>query len=88
VKTALRDMIRYPEGRLREPLELVERPDLTHQEKLAVLQSWQTDLVELQKAAEENMEGTGPLPGGSGARLAQVMEAIAILREREAQGSH
>lgn len=85
MKTALTELIRCPEGMLGEPSELVERGDLTNKEKIAVLRSWQTDLIELQTAADENMDGAADsATDGTATRLAQVMSALAVLQERQA----
>jgi hypothetical protein len=81
MNTVLQELIRDPEGQLGEPVKLVERSDLTNREKLVILESWQADLLELQKAAEENMASVNRDPGVTAARLAEVMAAIALLHE-------
>jgi hypothetical protein len=79
---SLRKMIRDPEGEAGDPAVFAGRADLTDEEKLRVLQSWRTDLLEMQHAVEENMASVGRKPGDVSARLAEVMAAIAEI------GSH
>jgi hypothetical protein len=81
MNTVLQELIRDPESKLGEPVKLVERSDLTTREKLVILESWRADLVELQKAAEENMASVNLDAGVTAARLAEVMAAIALLHE-------
>lgn len=77
-----RALRRDPERTFTEPRLLVENDELSASEKLAVLESWQADLIELQKAAEENMGSANVAPGTSAAKLAKVTEAIALMQER------
>ena len=54
--------------------------ELTHDEKLTVLRNWKQELVQLQKAGEENMlDERGP--SDVGARLAAVSNAMIALEE-------
>ena len=78
----LQQLIRDPDGRFRNPVELLERSDLSDEDKITILQSWQTDLIELQKAVEENMQNATGDSGETAARLAAVTAAIAEFRER------
>ena len=53
----------------------------SHDDKLTVLRNWKQELVQLQKAAEENMlDERGPSDVGS--RLAAVTQAMIALDER------
>lgn len=76
------NLSRDPDRTFSEPRLLVESQELTATEKLAVLESWQADLIELQKAAEENMGSANVAPGTNAAKLAKVTEAIALMKER------
>ncbi len=71
-----------PERAYREPRLLVESDELSVRDKLSLLESWRTDLIELQKAAEENMPSANVPPGTTAAKLAEVNTAISIVRER------
>lgn len=82
MKRDLDKLIRDPERAFEEPRELIERSDLSTNEKILVLESWQSDLIELQKAVEENMISDNRNPGETAARLAQVTAAITNLREK------
>jgi hypothetical protein len=81
--TRLHQLIRDPERSCREPASLVQRRDLSMQEKLVVLESWQADLIELLKAVEENMSDMRPDRGDSAAKLAEVTAAITAVRRNE-----
>lgn len=54
--------------------------ELSHDEKLTVLHNWKRELVQLQKAGEENMLHERR-PGEVGSRLAAVTNAIIALEE-------
>ncbi|SDH21221.1 CBS domain-containing protein [Roseospirillum parvum] len=58
------------------PQELLDHADLSERDKLAVLQQWELDAVELLVAEEENMGG-GPSPP-----LAEIRHAMRDLRAR------
>lgn len=78
----LERLIRDPQSEFHEPADIISRSDLSSQEKLTVLESWQADLIELQKALDENMSGTGE-PGETATKLAQVTAAITQVKEEE-----
>jgi hypothetical protein len=61
-------------------MRLVESDELTDMEKLKILESWQMDLIELQKAEEENMPGGSEDPGDTARKLEAVTAAIETLR--------
>lgn len=73
-----------PDEQFTDPAELTERQDLTNEDKIKVLESWQSDLIQLMKAVEENMPGDGSHPGDTAARLAKVTAALTKLKDREA----
>lgn len=73
---------RDPDRTFSEPRLLVENQELSAAEKIAVLESWQADLIELQKAADENMGSANVAPGTNAAKLAKVTEAIALMKEQ------
>lgn len=83
MKKKIQELIRDPDGAFREPAEVIERDDLSVDEKIAVLQSWQADLVELQKATEENMSDSGGDSGKTAAKLSQVTAAIEQLEQSD-----
>ena len=75
-----RELIRDPDSAFRGPNELLERGDLSVQEKLHVLRCWRADLVELQTATEENMADESSHSSGAVAtRLTEVAAAITLL---------
>lgn len=73
---------RDPETEFNDPRQLVESTSLTATEKLKILESWQMDLIELQKAEEENMSNGSTDTGSTAKKLAEVMEAIVHLRQQ------
>ena len=77
-----RNLALDPERTFVEPKRLIADKELSDGDKLALLESWQADLIELQKAAEENMGPANVSPGENAAKLASVTEAIAIVREQ------
>ena len=60
--------------------EQVVDSDLPAEKKIAILQDWQLDLIERQRATEENMPGTATAAGEIGDALQQVSEALTKLR--------
>jgi hypothetical protein len=72
-----------PDEEFSDPAELMERQDLSNEDKIKVLESWQSDLVQLLKAVEENMPGGGTAPDDTAARLARVTAALTKLKERK-----
>ena len=64
-----------------DPRELVECEDLSDADKIKVLQDWQSDLIQLEKAVEENMPSINCEPGETAVKLTQVTAAIADLKE-------
>jgi hypothetical protein len=62
----------YEAGR---PRELLERSDLTREEKLALLRDWELDLRERMVAEEENMPASEPLA----ISLDEVLDALRSL---------
>lgn len=60
----------------------VLRSDLAHDDKLAVLQRWESDARELSVAAEENMAGPGPEPDDEAGVLSEVRRAINTLERQ------
>ena len=73
---------RNPEQEFGSPMQLVESDGLTDTEKLTILQSWQMDLIELQRAEEENMPNESDAPGDTAKKLAAVTKAIEACQKR------
>jgi hypothetical protein len=70
-----------PQSVFSYPQAVVRCRELSHDEKLTVLRNWKQELVQLQKAGEENMlDERGPSDVGS--RLAEVTDAMIALEER------
>jgi hypothetical protein len=64
------------------PQDVVDDKKLTLEKKLIVLESWQNDLLEMQRADDENMVSTASKPGQTARQLAEVTKAIHTLRGR------
>lgn len=72
----LADALMDPAAVFSEPRAVLAAPDLSDQDKLAVLKRWEQDARELEVAEEEGMLGEG------GSRLADVIKAIESLAVR------
>jgi hypothetical protein len=81
--TKTQALIRDPDREFREPDELLKRSDLSVNEKLLVLRSWHADLVEMQKATEENMADLANDRDDSCATMTKVAAAIFALDEQK-----
>jgi hypothetical protein len=72
---------KVPQAVFGYPQAVLRCRELSHDEKLTVLRNWKQELVQLQKAGEENMrDERGPSEVGS--RLAEVNDAMIALEER------
>ncbi|WP_299441979.1 CBS domain-containing protein [uncultured Rhodospira sp.] len=76
--TAETPLLRYHLG-LCTPMELLQRPELSDRDKLAVLRQWEHDAIELMVADEENMGG------GHSAPLSDIREAMRRLTAADDQ---
>jgi hypothetical protein len=72
---------KVPQAVFGYPQAVLHCPELSHDEKLTVLRNWKQELVQLQKAGEENMLDERH-PGDVGSRLAEVTDAMIALEER------
>lgn len=79
-KVDLPTMLRDPAGVFRSPRDVLEHPDLTQEERLAILQQWERDARGLSVAEEEGMGG------GEESLLSRVRRAIAQLGDGSAVG--
>jgi len=70
-----------PQSVFKYPEAVVHCRELSHDDKVTVLRNWKQELVQLQKAGEENMlDERGSSDVGS--RLAAVTQAMIALEER------
>lgn len=69
-----------PESVFRDPREVLDAPGWATQERLEILASWQNQLIELQRATEENMPRAGGSPE-TATRLSEVCSALLALRQ-------
>lgn len=72
-----------PESVFRNPREVVDAPGWNHDERIEILTSWQNQLVELQRATEENMPKAGA-PAETATRLSEVCDALLALGHESA----
>lgn len=63
------ELMRHPADVFKEPLRVLEHPELSAQQKEAILTQWKDEVVQRQKAEEENMDD-----GGSVAELLQEIQ--------------
>ena len=80
-----RASLRDPEQEFTAPSEVAEHPELSIQDKLAILRNWRLDLIELQTATNENMVDANADPGAVAERLRQVSEAIERLEPADSR---
>jgi hypothetical protein len=73
-------LLRDTEQKFPEPLDIAESPDLSDAEKIRLLENWQTDLLELLRATEENMPGVANESSDVAEKLRRVHEALAAVR--------
>ncbi len=74
------DELLHPSNAFGHPSEVVNDPDLTLNEKRAILASWASDACAVEAAPELRARPTGPL-----ARFDDIMEALRIL-DKQANG--
>ncbi len=80
-KVDLATILRDPAGVFRSPRDVLDHPNLTREERLAILEQWERDARGLWVAEEEGMAG------GEESLLARVRRAIADLGpERSPKG--
>jgi hypothetical protein len=77
-------LVRDPQGTFSEPRRVVENQELTAEQKLTILKSWQLDLLELLRATEENMPSADRQPGEVAEELRQVNDALVAVRREQA----
>jgi hypothetical protein len=80
--------MRDPELEFGDPKRLADDVLLSAREKLAILVSWQSDLIELLRAEEENMPSVGAAPGTTAKKLSEVTAVIAAVRAKSATTGH
>lgn len=81
ILTTNRNMKLSSERGFARPADVIDDEGLTLEKKLLVLESWQNDLIEMQRADEENMLGTASNSGQTAKWLAEVTKAIYTLRD-------
>ena len=80
-KVDLKKAFSVPQSVFKYPEAVLHCRELSHDDKVTVLRNWKQELVQLQKAADENMlDERGPSDVGS--RLAAVTQAMIALDER------
>ena len=75
------DELLHPAQAFNHPLEVVRDPDLTVNEKRAILASWASDACALEATPELRA-----IPGGNRVRFDDIMEALREL-DRESRGA-
>jgi hypothetical protein len=74
------DELLHPASAFEDPSEIVNDPDLTLNEKRAILASWASDACVIEAAPELRSS-----PSGTRVRFDEIMEALRML-DREANG--
>lgn len=81
-----KDLTRDTERVFKEPSHVLENDELSPADKIRVLENWKLDLLELQRASEENMAGQAGQGAKVAERLRAVNESLELCR-READGA-
>lgn len=68
------ELMRHPADVFKEPLRVLEHADLSAHQKVAILTQWKDEVVQRQKAEEENM--------GDGGSVADLLREIQNALER------
>lgn len=76
----INDAMANPQKMFGEPRHVVTNKELSDQDKISILENWKLDLMELQKATEENMPGRGNETGSVADELGAVIEALRMIR--------
>ena len=76
-KVDLTTMLRDPAGVFRVPRDVLDHPDLTREQRTAILRQWERDARGLSVAEEEGMEG------GEESLLGRVRAALAQLGQHQ-----
>jgi hypothetical protein len=74
------DLTRDTERLFKEPGRILENDELTLADKIRVLENWKADLLELQRACEENMTGKDGQGENVAERLRAVNESLELCR--------
>jgi hypothetical protein len=82
VITRSREPEKDPDSARFDPKAYIERADISNREKIRQLENWRSDLIQLQRATEENMPAANTGTGETSVRLARVTAALATLRKR------
>jgi hypothetical protein len=69
-----------PESVFRHPRLVVRSPELTYDDKIAVLRHWKQGLIQLQKVGEENLHSSTGSNDDVSTQLAAVSQAMSELR--------
>lgn len=81
--TDYRAVVKDVEKVYSEPSRVLDDADLTRADKIDVLLNWKNDLVQLQRASEENMPSTDVRAGATADLLKQVVEALETLQAEQ-----
>jgi hypothetical protein len=73
-------LVQNAEREFKEPQHLLEDQDLSDDQKIQILLGWQLDLLDLQRAADENMPSADSPSGEVAEKLQKVSEALEDLR--------
>lgn len=75
-----------PAESFKRPADVLERQDLTRQEKIELLRQWEYDTLQLQVATDENMP---PMAGRqtSLAEVRQALESLGAAHEQDTGGT-
>ena len=78
-------LMKDPQAEFRSPERVLEDQELSDQQKIALLMNWRLDLLEMQRADSENMQGTSE-EDDVAAELKSVTDALTTLGADPATG--
>lgn len=80
------ETMQNPERVFRDPARVLEHQEMSEEQKIRLLMNWRLDLLELERATEENMAGDDDT-GSVAERLSKVNAALEELGARPGEGS-
>lgn len=71
-----KEIVKDAEDAYEHPRSVLEDAALSRSDKIRILESWKDDLLQLQRASEENMPSADAGAGDTAERLQEVVEVL------------
>lgn len=79
-------LMRNPQKEFQSPQRVLDAPELSDKQKIALLMNWRSDVMEIQRADGENMQNAAEDEGDVAAELKRVTDALTQLGADPATG--